>query len=148
MRDYATQMEAAKKGIITPEMKTVAEKEYTDPEMIRARVALGQIAIPANINHKSLCAEGIGKGLRTKINVNLGISGDAKNYEVELDKVRMALKFGAEGSLARAGRQDFAAEPRRYEQHLLGQVQYVLQIEPDNRWFRQAAKRLREKAAE
>ena len=96
MRDYATQMEAAKKGIITPEMKTVAEKEYTDPEMIRARVALGQIAIPANINHKSLCAEGIGKGLRTKINVNLGISGDAKNYEVELDKVRMALKFGAE----------------------------------------------------
>lgn len=41
MRDYATQMEAAKKGIITPEMKTVAEKEYTDPEMIRARVALG-----------------------------------------------------------------------------------------------------------
>ena len=54
MRDYATQMEAAKKGIITPEMKTVAEKEYTDPEMIRARVALGQIAIPANINHKSL----------------------------------------------------------------------------------------------
>ena len=96
MRDYATQMEAAKKGIITPEMKTVAEKEYTDPEMIRARVALGQIAIPANIKHKSLCAEGIGKGLRTKINVNLGISGDAKNYEVELDKVRMALKFGAE----------------------------------------------------
>ena len=96
MRDYATQMEAAKKGIITPEMKMVAEKEYTDPEIIRARVALGQIAIPANINHKSLCAEGIGKGLRTKINVNLGISGDAKNYEVELDKVRMALKFGAE----------------------------------------------------
>ena len=78
MRDYATQMEAAKKGIITPEMKTVAEKEYTDPEMIRARVALGTIAIPANINHKSLCAEGIGKGLRTKINVNLGISGDCK----------------------------------------------------------------------
>ena len=96
MRDYATQMEAAKKGIITPEMKKVEKKEYTDPEMIRARVALGQIAIPANINHKSLCAEGIGKGLRTKINVNLGISGDAKNYEVELDKVRMALKFGAE----------------------------------------------------
>ena len=104
MRDYATQMEAAKKGIITPEMKTVAEKEYTDPEMIRARVALGQIAIPANINHKSLCAEGIGKGLRTKINVNLGISGDAKNYEVELDKVRMALKFGAIMDLSNYGK--------------------------------------------
>ena len=96
MREYATQMEAAKQGIITPEMKTVAEKEFTDPEIIRERVALGQIAIPANINHKSLCAEGIGKGLRTKINVNLGISGDANNYEAEMDKVRMALRFGAE----------------------------------------------------
>ena len=53
MREYATQMEAAKQGIITPEMKTVAEKEFTDPEIIRERVALGQIAIPANINHKS-----------------------------------------------------------------------------------------------
>lgn len=96
MRTYATQIEAAKKGIITPEMKTVAEKEYTDPEQIRALVALGQIAIPANVRHTSLCPEGIGKGLRTKINVNLGISGDANDYEVELDKVRMALKFGAE----------------------------------------------------
>jgi phosphomethylpyrimidine synthase len=48
------------------------------------------------VNHKSLCAEGIGKGLRTKINVNLGISGDAKDYDVEMEKVRMALKYGAE----------------------------------------------------
>ena len=96
MREYATQMEAAKRGIVPPEMKTVAEKEFTDPEIIRERVAVGQIAIPANINHKSLCAEGIGKGLRTKINVNLGISGDANNYDAEMDKVRMALRFGAE----------------------------------------------------
>lgn len=96
MREYATQMEAAKKGILTPEMKAVAEKEYMDPEKLRQLVALGQIAIPANINHKSLNPEGIGKGLRTKINVNLGISGDANNYQVEMDKVRMALDFGAE----------------------------------------------------
>ena len=80
MREYFTQMEAAKKGIITPEMKTVAEKEFLEAETIRERVALGQIAIPANVRHTSLCAEGIGKGLRTKINVNLGISGDANNY--------------------------------------------------------------------
>ena len=66
MREYATQMEAAKKGILTPEMKAVAEKEYMDPEKLRQLVALGQIAIPANINHKSLNPEGIGKGLRTK----------------------------------------------------------------------------------
>lgn len=96
MGEYHTQMEAAKKGILTPEMKAVAEKEYMDPEELRRRVALGQIAIPANVRHKSLCPEGIGKGLRTKINVNLGISGDANNYEAEMDKVRMALDFGAE----------------------------------------------------
>ncbi len=96
MRDYATQMEAAKKGIITPEMKTVAEKEYTQPEKIRESVARGEVCIPANIRHTSLSAEGIGAGLRTKINVNLGISGDCNNYDVEMQKVDMALKYGAE----------------------------------------------------
>ena len=96
MREYATQMEAAKKGIITPEMKIVAEKEYWDAEKIREKVATGEIAIPANINHKSLSPEGIGGGLRTKINVNLGISGDAKNYDLEMQKVDMSIKFGAE----------------------------------------------------
>lgn len=96
MREYATQMEAAKKGIITPEMKTVAEKEYMDPEKLRELVAKGTVAIPANVNHTALSAEGIGSGLRTKINVNLGISGDCKDYSVEMQKVDMAIKFGAE----------------------------------------------------
>ena len=89
-------MEAAKKGIITPEMKTVAEKEYKTPEEIMNSVAKGEVCIPCNINHTSISAEGIGAGLRTKINVNLGISGDCKNYDVEMQKVDMALKFGAE----------------------------------------------------
>ena len=96
MRNYKTQMEAAKKGIITPEMKTVAEKEYKTPEEIMQSVAKGEVCIPCNINHTSISAEGIGAGLRTKINVNLGISGDCKNYDVEMQKVDMALKFGAE----------------------------------------------------
>ncbi|MGN0665720.1 MAG: phosphomethylpyrimidine synthase ThiC [Huintestinicola sp.] len=96
MREYSTQMEAAKKGIITPEMRTVAEKEYTTPEEIMKKVASGCVAIPANINHKSLSAEGIGSGLRTKINVNLGISGDCNNYDAEFEKVRMSIKYGAE----------------------------------------------------
>ena len=96
MRTYKTQMEAAKKGIITPEMKIVAEKEYTSPEKIMESVAKGEVAIPCNINHKSISPEGIGAGLKTKINVNLGISGDAKNYENEMKKVEMAHKFGAE----------------------------------------------------
>ena len=96
MRDYATQMEAAKRGILTPEMQTVAEKENLSAEVIRQRVAEGTVCIPANIRHTSLSAEGIGKGLKTKINVNLGISGDCNNYENEMKKVDMALKFKAE----------------------------------------------------
>ncbi|MBO5449316.1 MAG: phosphomethylpyrimidine synthase ThiC [Ruminococcus sp.] len=96
MRNYKTQMEAAKKGIITPEMETVAKKENTDVRLIMERVAKGTVAIPANINHKALSAEGIGEGLKTKINVNLGISGDAKNYDIEMQKVDMAIRFGAE----------------------------------------------------
>ena len=94
--EYKTQMEAAKKGIITPQMKAVAEKEGLSPEAIMERVAEGTVAIPANIRHTSLSPEGIGQGLRTKINVNLGISGDCKNYDTELEKVRMAIKFGCE----------------------------------------------------
>ena len=92
---YKTQMEAAKKGIITKEMKIVAEKEGISEALLCERVAKGTIAIPANINHKSLSPEGIGEGLRTKINVNLGVSGDARNYEVEMDKVRLSHKYGA-----------------------------------------------------
>lgn len=96
MQQYATQMDAAKRGIITPQMQTVAEKEGVSAEVIRQRVAEGTVAIPANIRHTSLSAEGIGMGLKTKINVNLGISGDAKNYDLEMEKVDLALKFGAE----------------------------------------------------
>lgn len=93
---YKTQMEAAKKGIVTKEMETVAQKEQMDTNELMELVAKGTVAIPANINHKSLSAEGIGDGLKTKINVNLGISGDCKDYTLEFEKVKMAIDFGAE----------------------------------------------------
>ena len=96
MRNYATQMDAAKRGIVTPEIQTVAEKEKRPVEFIMERVAKGTIAIPANINHKNLSPEAVGDGTRVKINVNLGISGDCKDYEMELRKVRMAIEMGAE----------------------------------------------------
>ena len=96
MRNYATQMDAAKRGIVTPEIETVARKENRPVEFIMERVAKGTIAIPANINHKSLSAEAVGDGTRVKININLGISGDCKDYEMELRKVRMAIDMGAE----------------------------------------------------
>ena len=94
--NYTTQMDAAKKGIITEAMKIVAIKEGKSVEEIRALVAEGKVAIPANKNHKTLSPEGVGQGLRTKINVNLGISKDCCDCEKELDKVRTALEMKAE----------------------------------------------------
>lgn len=96
MREYATQMEAAKKGIITPEMKIVAQKEYISEQELCELVAKGEVCIPCNIRHTSISPEGIGTKMRTKINVNLGISGDCNNYDNEMKKVDMAIKYGAE----------------------------------------------------
>ncbi|MBQ9981129.1 MAG: phosphomethylpyrimidine synthase ThiC [Oscillospiraceae bacterium] len=96
MNTYKTQMEAARKGIITPQMETVAKKEYISPEELRSYVATGEVAIPCNKNHKSISPEGIGTKMRTKINVNLGVSGDCRNYESEMLKVDTAIKYGAE----------------------------------------------------
>lgn len=89
-------MEAAKKGVITPEIEAVAKKEYIDAEELRELVARGEVCIPCNVRHTSISPEGIGSRMRTKINVNLGISGDCNNYENEMKKVDLSLKFGAE----------------------------------------------------
>jgi len=96
MANYATQMDAAKRGIITKEMETVAAKESIDINKLIPLVAEGSVAIPANIRHSSLSAEGVGSGLRTKINVNLGISGDCRDYSAEMEKVKLAIEFGVE----------------------------------------------------
>ena len=93
---YATQMDAARQGIITKEMKVVAEKEHRSEEEIRQWVAEGKVAIPANINHKSLDPTGIGSMLRTKINVNLGVSKDVENLDEELEKVNHAVRLGGD----------------------------------------------------
>jgi phosphomethylpyrimidine synthase len=89
-------MDAAKKGIITNEMKVVAQKESMDIENLRTLVAEGKIVIPANKNHKSLNAEGVGQGLRTKINVNLGVSKDSYDLDIELQKAMDAVALKAE----------------------------------------------------
>ena len=74
MRNYTTQMDAAKRGILTLEMKAVAEKENRAPEEIRELVAIGQVAICANKLHTCIDSNGVGSMLRTKINVNLKCS--------------------------------------------------------------------------
>lgn len=93
---FSTQMDAAKQGIVTEQMAIVAEKEKMDPDRLRELVASGQVVIPANKNHKNLNPEGVGTGLRTKINVNLGVSKDCCDIELELEKVRKAIDLKAE----------------------------------------------------
>ena len=95
-RTYKTQMEAARKGIVTPEMKVVAVKEYRTEEEIRSWVAEGKVAICANKNHKCIDPEGVGSMLKTKINVNLGVSRDCKDYNIEMKKVQAAVDMGAD----------------------------------------------------
>lgn len=94
--NYTTQMDAAKKGIVTKEIEIVAEKERMDVNKLMELVAEGRVAIPANKNHKSLSPEGVGEGLRTKINVNLGVSKDCNSIEDELEKVRLSIDMKAE----------------------------------------------------
>ena len=93
---YTTQMDAARKGIITDELKVVADYEDISVCELVDLVAKGQVVIPANKNHKSLKPYGIGKKLKTKINVNLGTSKDCLDTEVEMEKVMNAVNLGAE----------------------------------------------------
>ena len=92
---YTTQMDAAKRGIITEEMKAVAAEEQISTEALRD-LAKGQVVIPANKNHKCLKPHGIGRALKTKINVNLGTSKDCLDLDLEMSKVMEAVKMGAE----------------------------------------------------
>lgn len=93
---YTTQMDAAKRGIVTKEMEIVAQKECMEISKLMNLVATGQVAIPANKNHKSLSPEGVGQDLKTKINVNLGISKDCYNIDAELEKVKKAIEMKTE----------------------------------------------------
>jgi phosphomethylpyrimidine synthase len=92
----STQMEAAKKGTLTAAMQVVAQSERMNPERLRERVAAGQVVIPANTNHRTLEPAGIGQGLRTKINVNIGVSADCCDTGLELEKARTAIALKAD----------------------------------------------------
>lgn len=96
MREYTTQMDAARKNIITKEMETAAKKENIEPEALRAMLAEGTAVLPCNRLHTCLEPNAIGSKLKTKINVNLGTSRDWKDIDMELEKVNDAVKMGAE----------------------------------------------------
>jgi phosphomethylpyrimidine synthase len=93
-----TQMEAARKGIVTPEMEYVARREDLDAELIRAEVARGRMVIPANVNHvkKKLEPMGIGVASRCKINANIGNSAVTSKVDDELEKLHTAVHLGAD----------------------------------------------------
>jgi len=91
-----TQMLEAKKGNITPQMKRVAEREKLPVEQIAEGVARGTIVIPANRLHRNLDPMGVGTGLRTKVNANIGTSSYFPDIERELDKLRLAVSAGAD----------------------------------------------------
>ena len=93
---YTTQMDAAKKGIVTEQMKIVAGKENMTVETLRHLIAEGKVVIPANKNHNCLNPEGVGQGLRTKINVNLGVSKDCCDVELEYQKAQWAIDLKAD----------------------------------------------------
>lgn len=94
--NYTTQMDAARKGILTDEIKTVAEKEKMPVDKLMQLVSEGKVVIPKNKNHRCIEPEGVGSMLRTKINVNLGVSRDCKDYDLEMKKVLSAVDMGAE----------------------------------------------------
>lgn len=93
--EFTTQMDAARRGLITPQMEAVAAKERIDVETLRQQLANGTAIIPANKNHKALDPNGIGSKLRTKINVNLGTSRDWSDTDMEYEKVQAAVDMGA-----------------------------------------------------
>ncbi len=96
-----TQLIYAQEGIITPEMRHVANREEASPEQLRELIALGQVIIPANTHHNSLEPTGIGKALSCKVNVNFGASELSKDIGAELGKLdasigKQASKYAAD----------------------------------------------------
>ena len=123
-----TQIDFARAGQITPQMKEVAEREHRDPEYIRERVADGRIAIPANIVHikKGMRPFGVGEGLSTKVNVNLGISGDKADAAEEWKKVKIAEDFGADAIMDLSN----SGKTRQFRQQLIDETPLMVGTVP------------------
>ncbi len=123
-----TQIDFARAGQITRQMKEVAEREHRDPEYIRERVADGRIAIPANIVHikKGMRAFGVGEGLSTKVNVNLGISGDKADAAEEWKKVKIAEDFGADAIMDLSN----SGKTRQFRQQLIDETPLMVGTVP------------------
>jgi phosphomethylpyrimidine synthase len=115
-----TQLEIARKGEISPQMEAVARVEGLDAEVIRQRVAGGTVVVPANVHHTNLEPCGVGGGLATKVNANIGTSSDFADAGTELKKLQVAIDAGADavmdlstgGDIPAIRRAIVAASPR------------------------------------
>ena len=91
-----TQLEMAQKGLISPEMEQAAALEGISAEHLRELIALGQAVIPKNLNHRFANIMAIGNGLRTKVNANIGTSGECTSLQGELEKLDAAVAAGTD----------------------------------------------------
>jgi phosphomethylpyrimidine synthase len=91
-----TQIESARKGRSTPDIRSVARTEQISEDVLLAAIASGEVVLPHNPNHRPFQPAGIGRGLRTKVNVNIGTSKDFSRLADELEKVRVSLRYGAD----------------------------------------------------
>lgn len=123
---YQTQMEAARKGILTEQIKKVAEKEGVPSEKLMELVAQGRVIIPCNKNHKAIEPNGIGEMLKTKINVNLGTSRDSSDLQLELKKVQKAVDMGAEAIMDLSS----FGDTRKFRRLLTGQCPAMIGTVP------------------
>lgn len=123
---YQTQMEAARKGILTEQIKKVVEKEGIPSEKLMELVAQGRVIIPCNKNHKAIEPNGIGEMLKTKINVNLGTSRDSSDLQLELKKVQKAVDMGAEAIMDLSS----FGDTRKFRRLLTGQCPAMIGTVP------------------
>ena len=95
-----TQLQAARRQLITPQMRRVAQREHVTARFIAAQVAAGRLVIPANRRHLAphgqLDPLGIGRAITTKVNANLGVSPLRSCPDEELAKLRVAVRYGAD----------------------------------------------------
>jgi len=94
-----TQLSYARQNVVTKEMEYVAAVENIDADVLKQGIIEGSVIIPANINHKNLKPIAIGKGVKTKINANIGASRVRASVDEELEKIRLCMKYGADTAM-------------------------------------------------
>jgi phosphomethylpyrimidine synthase len=124
--NYTTQMDAARKGILTPQMQSVLADESISQEDLIARIAAGEIALCANKNHRNLKPAAVGRGMKTKVNVNLGISKDCADMELEFNKAKLSVELKADAIMDLS----CSGKTREFRRKLVAEIPIMLGTVP------------------